>query len=253
MPTQFTEARRLLRDAKDVLIITGAGISAESGVPTFRGSGERWRNRHFSELASLRAFEQDPRLIWEWYLYRRSLVAACEPNAAHLAIADWAKSRRGVELATQNVDGLHERAGFVQPFNLHGSLWRNACLACMREREDDSLAFDAKDGLPRSPCHGYVERPAIVWFGEMLPKEEADQARAAAVMADVILVIGTSGLVPTAERLIDCAKAARAISNPFGTPSPLVVIEVNLEPSHVPCDIRLQGRAGDILPRLLER
>jgi NAD-dependent deacetylase len=249
MSTTLTEARHLLRKARDVLVITGAGISAESGVPTFRGEGERWRNRHFTELASPRAFAADPKLIWEWYLYRRSVVASCEPNAAHRALAEWQKERSGRSVVTQNVDGLHELAG-SEVVRMHGSLWRNTCLACFEEREDSSLVFETRDGLPRSPCHGEVERPAIVWFGEMLPEEASLMAQTYAAMADVIITIGTSGLVGTANQLIGLAHHLRAMQ-PTPSRVPLTVIDVNLEDSAVEATLRLRGPAGQILPELL--
>ena len=118
--------RAAMKNSRCVLVITGAGISAESGVPTFRGAGGYWRNRHFTELAKPEAFAADPKLVWEWYCERRRTVAACEPNAAHHVLARWAKSRVGVTLVTQNVDGLHERAGHPDVIRLHGSLWRKS-------------------------------------------------------------------------------------------------------------------------------
>jgi len=111
------------------LVITGAGISAESGVPTFRGDGEHWWNKHFSELASPQAFADDPSEIWEWYCYRRKIIAACKPNAAHRALATWAATRPDTMLITQNVDGLHERACHPDVIRLHGSIWKNQCTA----------------------------------------------------------------------------------------------------------------------------
>jgi len=249
MKTSLTEARRLLQKAEDVLVITGAGISAESGVPTFRGAGEKWRNRHFTELANPKAFEADPKFIWDWYLYRRSIVAACEPNAAHRALAAWQMRGAHRSIVTQNVDGLHERVG-SEVVRMHGSLWRNTCLACFEDREDYSLSFEAADGLPRSPCHHSLERPAIVWFGEMIPKEASVSAQHLAAMADVIITIGTSGLVDTANRLIKTARDLRELQ-PAPSPRSLIVIDINLEETEVQATHRLLGPAGSIVPELL--
>lgn len=249
MEATVAEARSLLRDARDVLIITGAGISAESGVPTFRGEGQTWRNRHFTELANPKTFELEPRLIWDWYLYRRSVVAACTPNAAHRSLADWINRRDGRRLVTQNVDDLHEQAG-AAAVHIHGSLWHNTCLACFEDREDRSLFFRTEDGLPRSACHGSLERPAIVWFGEMIPKPANEFAQTAAAVADVVLAIGTSGQVQTANRLIDLAERLRSVQVPAPA-RPLYVIDVNIADSEVKATHRLRGPAGQILPELL--
>lgn len=251
MTTSLTEARRLLQTAEDVLVITGAGISAESGVPTFRGAGERWRNRHFTELANPKAFEADPKLIWDWYLYRRSVVALCEPNVAHRALAAWQAADDRRVLVTQNVDDLHEQAG-SHPVHVHGSLWHNTCLTCFEDREDRSLDFETEDGLPHSACHQALERPAIVWFGEMVPEEASQISRVWAAMADVILTIGTSGQVNTANSLIRTALRLREMQ-PTPPSRPLTVIDVNLETSEVEATHRLLGSAGQILPELLAK
>jgi NAD-dependent deacetylase len=229
-------ARALLDAARACLVLTGAGVSAESGVPTFRGAGGYWRERHFSTLATPEAFDADPRLVWDWYLERRRTVSACEPNAAHRAIAAW--SRRGAgRLVTQNVDGLHERAGADRAIRLHGSLWRNRCTRCGRERLDEAL--DHPD-LPRSPCCGALERPAIVWFGESLPIDAIGEAIAAARAADAVLVVGTSGTVQPAAGLVTLARSRGAR-----------VVDVNPEASEIEADVRLRMAAGDAVPQLL--
>jgi NAD-dependent deacetylase len=230
------EARSVLSAAQEIMVLTGAGISAESGVPTFRGEGGYWRNKSYEELASPQAFAQDPRLVWEWYLMRRQTVAACRPNRAHAALADWAAWRQGVTLLTQNVDGLHEIAGSAV-VRLHGSLWVNRCVACGMERDDRRTAFE---GLPMSPCCGALERPAIVWFGESLPREAVIAGFTAAFQAQAVLVVGTSGVVMPAAELVKEAANNQAI-----------VIDVNTEDDAVPAHIKLRGSAADILPRLL--
>lgn len=236
LSVSIQDAADILRRAPRVLVLTGAGISAESGVPTFRGAGERWRDKHFSELANPEAFARDPREIWDWYLYRRSVVARCVPNAAHDALARWIATRDGVTLVTQNVDGLHERAG-SDPVRLHGSLWRNRCTACGVERAETALDYHE---LPTSPCCGAPERPAIVWFGERIPFDAFHAGLLAAVEAHAVLVVGTSGTVHPASSFIHRARANR---------SPIV--EINPEYSAVPATHRLRGNAAEILPLLV--
>jgi NAD-dependent deacetylase len=204
----FAPARERFQGATFVLVLTGAGVSAESGVPTFRGAGGYWRTRHFSELATRDAFDRDARLVWDWYLERRTSVRLCRPNAAHLALAQWAQRVRapgGQEglLVTQNVDGLHERAGHDPTVRLHGSLWRNACSACGAERDDAALAYAE---LPRCAGCGALERPGVVWFGEAIPAGAAASATEAARRADCVLVIGTAGLVHPAAGLVETAR-----------------------------------------------
>jgi NAD-dependent protein deacetylase/lipoamidase len=237
----FQQAAMLLKAASKVLVITGAGISAESGVPTFRGEGEMWRDRHFVELASPDAFAADPRLIWDWYLYRRDIVAKAKPNAAHHALADWAKASEPgrVTLVTQNVDGLHEAAGH-DAIRLHGSLWHNRCTRCGKEREDRSLVYDA---LPHSPCCNALERPAIVWFDEPFPQDVFKTACVAALGSQVILTIGTSGLVGTTNALVLAGRAARIARS--------IVIDVNVEDNAVHSHVKLRGRASTVIPDLL--
>lgn len=209
---RLEEARRALSEARCLLVLTGAGISAESGVPTFRGPGGYWRNRHFSELANPATFAREPRTVWDWYLERRSTVRACAPNAAHEALAAWSKRAAGQgrapgALVTQNVDGLHERAGHAGVVRFHGSLWRNRCTACGRERADESLAWPE---LPLSPCCRAPERPGVVWFGEPIPSAALAAAFKAVGRADAALVVGTTGVVYPAAALADAMRAKGA-------------------------------------------
>jgi NAD-dependent deacetylase len=201
-------AREAFHAARFVLVLTGAGVSAESGVPTFRGAGGYWRRHHFSELATPEAFARDPRLVWDWYLERRATVRLCQPNAAHRALADWARRAAAREgpggmLVTQNVDGLHERAGHDPTVRIHGSLWRARCAACEAERDDAALAYPQ---LPRCPACGGAERPAVVWFGEAIPSGAATAAAAAAHEADCVLVVGTAGVVYPAAGFVEDAR-----------------------------------------------
>ena len=186
-------AIRALRP-RNVVVFTGAGVSAESGIPTFRGEGGLWRNFRAEELATPEAFARDPALVWEWYEWRRGLVRAAEPNAAHRAIA----ALRDAVVVTQNVDGLHARAGSAGVVELHGSLFRVRCVREHRVR----AALDPFDALPpRCEC-GALLRPDVVWFGEMLSDDAVARASQAMRDADLLLIIGTSGIVYPAAGLV---------------------------------------------------
>ena len=244
-----TEARDAFRAARFVLVLTGAGISAESGVPTFRGSGGYWRQRPFTELATPEAFARDPRLVWDWYLERRATVRLCQPNAAHASLAAWSArvgsgGRPAGQLVTQNVDGLHERAGHVGVVRFHGSLWRTACSDCGAERDDDRLAYPE---LPRCALCGAPERPAVVWFGESIPTAAADAAYEAAALADCVLVVGTAGVVYPAAGLVSASRLQGS-----------TVIEVNPDGDYGLGDrgafggIWLRGTAATLVPDLVD-
>ena len=230
-------ARRYLAQCERILVITGAGISAASGIPTFRGGGERWQNREARDLASPAAFDKDPRLVWNWYLHRRSVVSGAAPNAAHLALAAYARSHTGLTLVTQNVDDLHEAAGHPGVVHIHGSLWHNRCMACGREREERSTAYA---DLPRSPCCDAPERPAITWFGERSPEASIKAALTAAFDADMVITIGTSGAVSTANHLVAVARSRCA-----------EIFDINLERSQIDAHGRLFGPADELVPQLL--
>jgi NAD-dependent deacetylase len=206
------EARAAFHAARFVLVLTGAGVSAESGVPTFRGPGGWWRQRHFSELATPEAFAREPRTVWDWYLERRAAMKLCQPNAAHLALAAWSRRAQDGQgpagrLVTQNVDGLHERAGHLGVVRYHGSLWRSACSGCGAERDDAALAYP---DLPHCAACGAPERPGVVWFGEAIPAAAASAAAEAAALADCVLVVGTAGVVQPAAGLVSAARARGA-------------------------------------------
>lgn len=182
------------RKPQSVVVLTGAGVSADSGIPTFRGEGGLWRNYRAEDLATPQAFARNPQLVWEWYEWRRSLVRSAEPNAAHRAIA----SLPSALVVTQNVDGLHARAGSRDIIELHGNLFRTRCL-------DEGTIRDAHDAFaglpPRCEC-GALLRPDVVWFGEMLPQGAFERAGRAVHDADLLLVIGTSGIVFPAAGLV---------------------------------------------------
>ncbi len=202
-------ARRLLRDANGIVVLTGAGVSAESGVPTFRGAGGLWRDHRPEKLATPEAFARDPLLVWSWYQWRRDLVERCEPNAAHHALAQLCSDRSDVRLVTQNVDGLHERASdaigaagatAVQPLTLHGSLFGTRCTGCGTRSGARSQRVDTTsvDTLPRCDGCGAPLRPDVVWFGESLDADVLETAFEAARASEVCFVIGTSALVQPA-------------------------------------------------------
>lgn len=222
------------------MALTGAGISAESGIPTFRGAGGLWRSFRPEELATPEAFARDPKLVWEWYLWRRGLSAQAQPNAGHYALVRLEQRTPRFTLVTQNVDGLHDRAGSRNILKLHGDIWEVRCTACGRQERDERLAFDCLP--PRCACGGLL-RPAVVWFGEMLPAAVWQAAEEAVRAAEVLLVAGTSAVVYPAAGLVPLARSAGA-----------KVIEVNLEqtPLSASADCSLRGKAGEILPDLIQ-
>jgi NAD-dependent deacetylase len=233
------QAREWLAQAASVAVLTGAGVSAESGIPTFRGAGGLWKNYKPADLATPEAFARDPRLVWEWYNWRRELIAKAAPNAAHLALAQLEIRKPGFTLITQNVDGLHDRAGSRRILKLHGDIWRMRCTVCGANWPD------RRAPLPSIPphCHcGGLARPAVVWFGEPLPDGMMNEAEHASASAEVFLVIGTSAVVYPAAGLI-----------PHASQSGAKVIEINLDPTPFSAmvDCALQGAAGELLPKLL--
>ena len=234
------QARRWLADAGRVCVLTGAGISAESGVPVFRGAGGLWRKYRPEQLATPEAFAADPRLVWDWYDWRRSLVARAEPNAGHRALAELERRAEEFTLVTQNVDGLHERAGSQRVLRLHGDLWTLRCTGCGAERISREVPLEELP--PRCAC-GALLRPGVVWFGEALPADVLEAAFQAAERAEVFLVAGTSAVVQPAASLPLAAKRAGGR-----------LIEVNLEPTPLSelADASFHGPAGELLPQLVE-
>jgi len=212
---------RRLHAARTVTVLTGAGVSAASGVPTFRGVDGLWKNVRVDTLATPQAFEHDPRLVWEWYDWRRQMIRQAQPNAAHEVLGRWTRERPGMTLITQNVDGLHERAGAERLVRLHGSIWHLRCWqACAEGRRD---WFDDTAPLPTLPprcphCHG-LARPGVVWFGEPLGADDLHRA-ALAARCDVFLAVGTSAVVYPAAGFLHQAKAHGAFTveiNPDAT------------------------------------
>jgi len=232
------QARERLDQAVEIAALTGAGISAESGVPTFRGADGLWRQHRMEDLATPEAFQRDPRLVWTWYNWRRALIADKTPNPGHLALARLERLKPAFQLITQNVDGLHQLAGSRNLLEIHGSIWRVRCTVCGQRRiERNTLA-----NPPSCPaCQGLL-RPDVVWFGEALATDRLDAAFRAVSQAEVLLVVGTSGLVQPAASLAWQAKRSGAW-----------ILEINIEPTPFSehADAVLPGPAGRILPQLL--
>ena len=236
--TALQRVANALTPARSIFVLTGSGISSESGLPTFRGVGGLWRTHRVEELASPEGFARDPRLVWTWYNERRAAHDGAQPNAGHHALVALEASSDDFTLATQNVDSLHLRAGSQRLLELHGSLREARCTGCASRRP-----FDAR-GLPLDEiehgCGGWW-RPDIVWFGEALPAQAWTQAQAAAKRADVILVVGTSAVV----------YPAAALATHFNDRA--FVAEVNPERTaisdRVSCSI--PGYAAEVLPKLV--
>lgn len=228
-----------LRSARHVVVLTGAGTSAESGVPTFRDAQTGlWATYSPEELATPQAFRRNPKLVWDWYAWRRELVAQASPNPGHLALAEWERRAQQFTLITQNVDSLHQRAGSRQVIELHGNISR---VICSQERREITAWADT-DEVPRCPhCQARL-RPDVVWFGEGLPPEALTAAYQAAGQADLFLSIGTSGLVQPAASL-----PLRAIGRGIMT----VEINPDVTPLSAQADFHLAGPSGQILPTLV--
>jgi len=232
-----TVVRERLRAARRVTVLTGAGVSAASGVPTFRGAGGLWRNRNAQELATPEAFARDPSLVWDWYAWRREVIAGCAPNAAHHAIARWSE-RPGFTLITQNVDGLHERAGTRNVIRYHGSIWTLKCAGGCGAPDWDDLRVPIDPLPPACPRCGALARPGVVWFGETIPPGAARAARAATA-CDLFISIGTSSVVYPAAGLVAEARAQGAFT-----------VEINPETTGAAVDVAIAMPAEELLPLL---
>jgi NAD-dependent protein deacetylase/lipoamidase len=231
-------ARRLTPD-KRITVLTGAGVSAASGVPTFRGPNGLWKNFKPETLATAEAFRRDPKLVWEWYDWRRQILATKQPNRAHEVLATWSRRYPKFSLITQNVDGLHEQAGTQNVIRFHGSIWEvlcwNNCGASPSRWRDETIPYSK---LPPSCPHcGGMIRPGVVWFGEGIDPDVMRQS-AHAVDCDVFMTIGTSSLVYPAAQLVHEAKARGAFT-----------VEINVEstPASGSLDLSIQGPAEVLL------
>jgi NAD-dependent deacetylase len=235
------ELTRRFAEAERVLVLTGAGVSAESGVPTFRGGGGTavWKGMPFNVISSAGMLERDLREVWGWFDYRLSIVENCAPNPAHVTLARWQERFSEFTLVTQNIDGLHEAAGSRHVIELHGNLRRARCVTCGVRY--DLRQFDEEERPPACPECGDNLRPDVVLFGEQLPPGAFEAAAAKAVRCQLCFVVGTSAMVYPAAMLPELARRSGAYT-----------VEVNPEmtPLSALCDEVIQGRAGDVLPLL---
>lgn len=234
IPSALADA---LREARHVCVLTGAGISAESGVPTFRDAQTGlWARYKPQDLATPDAFIRDPALVWRWYRWRRALVKDAEPNAGHLALARLETLLPRMTLITQNVDGLHQRAGMADVIEFHGNLFVDRCFV-----EDCVVDCDGDAEVPQCPGCGGPVRPGVVWFGEAIPGHALDRAFAAAADCDVFLSIGTSSSVYPAAGLAE-------VADPGAT-----IVEINPQPTPqaAACRFAIAAKAGSALPELV--
>ena len=239
--TDIAQASLWLAESKHVAVLTGAGVSAESGVPTFRGEEGLWKGFRATDLATPQAFARDPRLVWNFYNWRRNLLAPLHPNPAHKALVRLEEKVSYFSLITQNIDDLHRRAGSDNIIELHGNIWMVRCTACQEVNRNDEVPLP---DLPSCAECGGLLRPHVVWFGEQLDPDILDRAVAATRSCDTMLVIGTSAVVQPAASLALLAREEGAR-----------VVEINLEltPYSPQLDLAIQGKAGEILPKLVER
>lgn len=241
MKYRFSEQlkERLLKSSK-VSVLTGAGVSKESGIPTFRGEDGLWRNYNATELATPESFAANPSLVWEWYQWRRGLIKPIEPNPGHYAIAAMERFYENFSLITQNIDGLHAKAGNKKIFELHGNIWRVRCV-----EEGTTLEYfdhPLEEIPPKCSCGGLL-RPDVVWFGEALDPSILNESFRMATESDLCLVIGTSGVVYPAAVIPVEAKSHGAY-----------IVEVNPNPSSLTpiADEAIQGPSAEVLPELVE-
>jgi len=227
-----------LKKAKSVVFFTGAGISAESGIPTFRGKDGIWNKLKPEELANFDAFIRNPEMVWEWYNHRKKIIHNSQPNAGHLAIAEMQNYFNEVTVVTQNIDNLHRRAGSKIVYELHGNIERNFCVDCKKFKNEE---LDFSGGIPRCDCGGLI-RPDVVWFGEMLPEQQFSSSEKAAMNSNIFFVVGTSAVVYPAAGLIYTAKYSGS-----------VIVEINIEETELSshADYSFFGKAGEILPKIL--
>lgn len=225
--------------SEKVVFFTGAGISAESGIPTFRGKDGIWNKLKPEELANFNAFMRNPQMVWEWYNHRKKIIHESKPNSGHFAIAEFEKYFDDVTVVTQNIDNLHRRAGSKKIYELHGNIERNYCINCKTFYNEE---LDFSEGVPKCKCGGLI-RPDVVWFGEFLPADQLEASERAAINSDIFFVVGTSAVVYPAAGLVYTAKRSGSY-----------IVEVNIEETDVSsiADISFFGEAGKVLPEILE-
>lgn len=252
---QVMQAARAIRDSKRLVVLTGAGISKESGIPTFRDALDGlWARYDPQQLATPAAFQRNPKLVWDWYQHRRALIARASPNPGHYAIAELEKVLPSVSSApsvplvvvTQNIDGLHNIAGSRDVIAVHGDIRRNKCFAgCQGEPtliDVEELEWDRQAGPPRCPHCGAYVRPDVVWFNETLPADALERALHLCQTCDVMLVVGTSGVVMPVAAFPHYARENGAL---------LIEVNPNETPITTLVHIHLSGPSGVILPEVV--
>lgn len=246
--TPIQQAADAIKQSKQIAVLTGAGVSKESGVPTFRDAQTGlWEKYDPQQLATRQAFQANPKLVWDWYQFRREMVSAAKPNPGHVALAALEKRFPTMTIITQNVDDLHEQAGSENVIHLHGNIAQTKCFDDCRGKPTlidlTTLTWDAEAGPPKCPHCGAYARPDVVWFGELLPEQALIDAQNISQRCDVMIVVGTSGLVTPAANMPHIAKSAGA-----------TVIEVNPDYSMITriADIKLEGASGEMLPKVIE-
>jgi NAD-dependent deacetylase len=229
------QAADIITSTKSLFVLTGAGISAESGIPTFRGAQGLWKNYSATDLATPQAFERNPVLVWEWYQWRQGLISKAGPNPGHHALVAFEKKIPHFLLLTQNVDNLHQRAGSKNVLELHGNIFRTRCLQCGKIA---AYKNTENDPLPKCSCQGLL-RPDVVWFGETIPQHIWHESQKFLKQADTALICGTSGVVWPAASIPEIAR----LNN-------VQTIEINLEPTPVTAivDLSIIGKTGEVLP-----
>lgn len=227
--------KEIIKKDKRCVVLTGSGVSAESGIPTFRGEQGLWKQYRPEELATPWAFQRNPQLVWEWYNWRRSIIGKAEPNPAHYVIAEMGKFFDDFMLITQNIDGLHRKAGNKNILELHGNIWENKCFSCGKR-----FGEITSEKLKKCECGGYI-RPNVVWFGENLDREIIEEAFLKSREAEIVFVMGTSGVVQPAASLPYVAKENGAF-----------IIEINLEKTPVSSisDEFIPGKAGEVMEEM---
>ncbi len=233
-------AVKILKDAKRLFVLTGAGISAESGIPTFRGKDGLWKNYSATDLATPEAFERNPALVWEWYQWRQDIISRVEPNPAHYAVVELERYFEKFLLLTQNVDNLHQRAGSKNVLELHGNIFRTRCLKCGKIDKIENARIEK---MPYCKCGGLL-RPDVVWFGEAIPQDVWQESMRFLISADVAIICGTSGVVWPAARIPEIAKN-------YGVKT----IEINIESTPITSvvDISIIATAGSVLPEIAKK
>lgn len=237
LPEKFLQR---LKTADSIVFFTGAGVSAESGIATFRDDGGIWKKFRPEELANFDAFMNNPDRVWEWYQYRRDIVNECQPHPGHYAIAEFEKHFDKVSVVTQNVDGLHRRAGSKEVYELHGNIERNFCVDC--KTFYDSPEIKESEKTPRCEKCGGLIRPDVVWFGEALPMEIFSDGEKAAQKSDICFIVGTSAVVYPAASIPLSAKQAGSF-----------LVEINPDSTEISgyVDLSIRGKAGEILPEIM--